>query len=201
MCHVDAQHLGAAERIALIGDSIAYGYGDPHGGWARACGAWHDARNVRVHRFFNLSIPGASLVELSRTAVREALDRRADTVVIAAGINDLIAGTVSPTGLVHIMEDLCIRFEGAGVRAVVIGPTWHDENRTRVEFGVRLSTDATAAYNRALEEWAGRTCRDFVHVWDVLRDRSEVLLDGLDPSRAGHRLLTERIFPGLADRG
>jgi acyl-CoA thioesterase I len=195
-CYVSAQPLAAAERVAVIGDSIAYGYGDPHGGWARACAAAHDARNLMRNRFFNLSIPGATLTDLPHIAVREAQARRVDTVMIAAGVNDLIAGAAAPEDLVRVTEDLCVRFEAVGVRPVIIGPAWHDEDRTRVEFGVQLSTETTAAYDQALGGWARHSCRDFVHVWDVLRDRSDVLLDGLHPSTEGHRLLAERIGSG-----
>ena len=56
--------LADTTRIAVVGDSIAYGRSDPSGGWAQYLAAAHISRDELNNRFYNLAIPGKTLAGL-----------------------------------------------------------------------------------------------------------------------------------------
>lgn len=122
----------------------------------------------------------------------EVRARRADTVLISAGVNDL-AGVHGPARtpheLVQMQEKLCTALEDAGMRPVVLGPTWAEVDRCGEEAGLSLTADALPEYRSALADWAGRTHRDWVDLWPALEDRPDLLSDGIHPTPAGHEVL------------
>ena len=122
--YVAADPLTAAERIAVVGDSIAFGLDDPGGGWAGHLTRQHS--NTYGRRVWNLAVPGLTLRQLTHHIDAETALRRVDTVVIAAGINDLAAdhGRAHPAELVTMMDAMCTRLEGVGRRPVVLTPVW-----------------------------------------------------------------------------
>ncbi|MFT3877495.1 MAG: GDSL-type esterase/lipase family protein [Propioniciclava sp.] len=185
--YVDARPLAVAQRIGLVGDSIAYGRTDERGGWAHEVATVHIGANERQHRFFNLAIPGITARELSVFAADEVRRRRCDTVLVACGVNDLIHDQAGPDDVVARLESLVRQLESSGVRPVVMGPLWNDEKRIAGEFGAELATSALEETNARLSSWAGETHRDFIDVYGILRDRTEVLSDGLHPDADGHR--------------
>ena len=87
--YVDAHALVAAERVAVIGDSIAYGRSDAKGGWARDLQLAHIVGRDERYRWWNLAIPGFELAHLEENMVPEVSLLQVDTVIISAGINDL----------------------------------------------------------------------------------------------------------------
>lgn len=116
MAYVAADPMDAAERIAVVGDSIAFGLDDPAGGWAGILARHHGSSRGR--RFWNLAVPGLTLYELDQRIEREIALRRVDTVLIGVGLNDLRAdhGPARPTDLVTTMDNLCARLEATGCR-------------------------------------------------------------------------------------
>ncbi|MDO4918141.1 GDSL-type esterase/lipase family protein [Kocuria sp.] len=197
--YVAANPLEAAERIAVIGDSIAHGRTDPAGGWAAALGRHHVEADEANHRLFQLAIPGATLVETCHRAPGEVDRRRADTVLVHAGINDL-AGTDatrrSPGDLVEAMGALCTHIEDRGARPVVLGPIWTDEQRAAEGFGLNLEPGVLQRYRDELLRFGETTGRDVVDLWPVLEDRPDLISDGVHPTPEGHAALFAAL-PGI----
>ena len=61
----------AAVRIAITGDSIAYGRNDPAGGWAARLAEHHLRAGVHGRRVWNLAIPGATLLGMKHYSPAE----------------------------------------------------------------------------------------------------------------------------------
>lgn len=192
-CYVSADPLDVAERIALIGDSIAYGRCTQDGGWAARVASRHIIRDEENNRFFNLAWPGATMLEILDAAEAEVAARRADTILVAAGINDLIHaggrnGAQVGQNAVAQLEFFCEAMESKGRRVVVMSPNWVD---TTVFPGLQLGE--ILDLRETLRSWCERTFRDFLDTWDVLADRPALFSDGLHPTAEGHRLLAESV--------
>lgn len=192
-CYVSADPLNVAERIALIGDSIAYGRCTPDGGWAARVASRHIARDEENNRFFNLSWPGATMGEVLDAAKAEVSARRADTVLVAAGINDLLHadgrdGTQVNQDVIARLESFCDAMELQGRRVVVMSPNWADAT---VISGLQLGE--ILDLRESLRSWCQRTFRDFLDTWNVLADRPTLFSDGLHPTTEGHQLLAEAV--------
>ena len=70
----------------MIGDSTAYGRCTQDGGWAALVPSRHIARDEENNRFFNLAWPRATMLEILDAAEAEVTARRADTVLVTAGM-------------------------------------------------------------------------------------------------------------------
>lgn len=187
----------AAVRIAVTGDSIAYGRNDPAGGWAARLAEHHLGAGLPGRRVWNLAIPGATLLGMRRYSPAECRVREVDTVLIGAGINDIagIGGTrETPKHLTTGMEELCLVHEGDGRRVVVLGPTWFDEQRIGTEMGLRVETATLQCYRESLAGLCERTGRVFVDMWEPLAGRTDLLADGVHPSHEGHQVLWEHLM-------
>lgn len=190
--YVAANPLKAAERIAVTGDSIAYGRTDLAGGWAALLAQSHIGADEANHRVFQLAIPGATLADTFRRALDEVDRRHADTVLVHAGINDLADANVgrhSPDDLVEIMGVLCTHIEDRGARPVVLGPTWTDEQRAAREFGLHLEPGALRNYRDELMKFGETTNRDVLDLWPALENRPDLISDGVHPTPEGHAAL------------
>lgn len=185
-----------SRRIALIGDSIAYGRCTHDGGWAALVASRHIARDEENNRFFNLAWPGATMLEILDAAGAEVASRRADTVLVAAGINDLIhadgrGGAQVGRDVIARLESFCAAMESQGRRVVVMSPNWVD---TTVVPGLHLGE--ILYLRETLRSWCEETFRDFLDTWDVLADRPGLFSDGLHPTAEGHRLLAGALNEG-----
>lgn len=191
--YVAADPLASAERIAVVGDSIAFGLSDPDGGWAGHLARQHG--NADGRRFWNLAVPGLTLRELDRHVDAELTLRRVDTVLIGVGINDLRADPqpADPTEVVAGMDSLCARLEVGGRRPVVLTPLWLDAPRADADFGMHVRLEDAAEYRDRLLAWSEETHRDVIDLWPVLEDRPERFTDGVHPDAEGHALLWERL--------
>lgn len=196
--YLAADPLVAAERLGIVGDSLAYGRCDPAGGWAARLGAWHTAREEPRYRAFALGIPGTTLRGLRSHAPQELAVRTVDTVLICAGINDLagVDGPAAhPTDVVREMAALCEELEAQDRRPVPVGPLWLDAERAARELGLRVGLDAVEQYRAELLRWAAATNRDLLDPWDALAGRSDLLADGVHPTAEGHEVLWEWLRP------
>ncbi|MGY4387338.1 GDSL-type esterase/lipase family protein [Streptomyces sp. TE12347] len=215
--YLDAKPLRPAERIVVVGDSIAYGRCDPRGGWAGHLAAAHIARNEAERRLFNLAVPGSTLADVGEQTPALLAARRPDTLLVAAGINDSAvpaAGTTAqadadlPAGsssasdseetadfarLTGSLDTLAATALGHNARLVVAGPSWLDEDRTRDYEGLRFTRARALALRAFLRAWCEANHIDFLDLWEPLRERTELLVDGLHPSAEGHRALYEHL--------
>ncbi|MCX5277369.1 GDSL-type esterase/lipase family protein [Streptomyces virginiae] len=221
--YLDAKPLRPAERIVVVGDSIAYGRCDPRGGWAGHLAAAHIAGNEAERRLFNLAVPGSTLADVGEQTPALLAARRPDTLLVAAGINDSAvpaAGTTAqadadlPAGsgsssasdsdsdseetadfarVAGSLDTLAATALGHNARLVVAGPSWLDEDRTRDYEGLRFTRARALALRAFLRAWCEANHIDFLDLWEPLRERTELLVDGLHPSAEGHRALYEHL--------
>lgn len=193
-CYLAADPLSSAERIAVVGDSIAYGMSCPDGGWAASVALRHSCADA-AHRIWNLAIPGARLIDLVEQSEAELGPRRVDTVLLAAGVNDLALrdDQVSPMQLLEAVDSFCDRAETTGRRPVVCTPVWVAEERACSEFGVKVRNDDLLAYRALLQGWAKETHRDLIDLYPVLEGRADLFSDGLHPTCEGHILLANAV--------
>ncbi|MGW8500772.1 GDSL-type esterase/lipase family protein [Streptomyces sp. CLCI03] len=225
--YLDAKPLRPAERIVVVGDSIAYGRCDPRGGWAGHLAAAHIAGNEAERRLFNLAVPGSTLADVGEQTPALLTARRPDTLLVAAGINDsavpaagttaradadlaVHSGSGSVSGsdsdsdsdsdgtddfarLTGSLDTLAATALGHNARLVVAGPSWLDEDRTRDYEGLRFTRARALALRAFLRAWCEANHIDFLDLWEPLRERTELLVDGLHPSAEGHRALYEHL--------
>jgi lysophospholipase L1-like esterase len=194
--YVDARPLRSAARIVIVGDSIAYGRCDPQGGWAARLAAGHIAADEAAHRVFNLAIPGSTLAEVAAQTPALLGPRRPDTLLVAAGINDTAVPVTAAHDTGDGLADLAAglgSLAGAALehnaRLVVAGPLWLDEERTRDYAGLRFTHARALALREALQAWCAAHHVDFLDLWEPLRGRTDLLVDGLHPGPEGHALL------------
>ncbi|MFE7614369.1 GDSL-type esterase/lipase family protein [Streptomyces sp. NPDC057496] len=140
----------------------------PPVGWAARVAAAHIGRDEAHDRFFDLAVPGATIGEVLRARLPEAPDRSPDTVIIAAGINDLVRNHEQPLSsvgdVVVLVEQVAEAVESRGARPVVIGPLRHDEQRIRTEFGADLPRDSVLGSERESAAWSERTHVSRLHL-------------------------------------
>ncbi|MBP2405751.1 GDSL-like Lipase/Acylhydrolase [Streptomyces netropsis] len=194
--YLDAKPLRSAARIVIVGDSIAYGRCDPQGGWAARLAATHIAGNEAEHRVFNLAIPGSTLADVSEQTPAVLAPRLPDTVLVAAGINDSALPLAMPEtprdGLAHIADSLGSLAATAlshNARLVVVGPAWVDEERTRDYEGLHFTRARALALRESVRAWCDENHVDYLDMWEPLRERTELLVDGVHPTPEGHQVL------------
>ncbi|MEU3722629.1 GDSL-type esterase/lipase family protein [Streptomyces sp. NPDC031705] len=186
--YLDAKPLRPSARIVIVGDSIAYGRCDPQGGWASHLASAHIAENETDHRVFNLAIPGITLADVSEQTPALLAPRRPDTLVVAAGIND----SALPDGLAPIadaLQNLAVAAHTHNARLVVLGPIWLDEERTSNYEGLCFNRERALALRASLRAWCDENHVDFVDMWEPLRAKPDLLLDGIHPTPTGHQAL------------
>ncbi|KUJ66054.1 hypothetical protein ACZ90_40065 [Streptomyces albus subsp. albus] len=198
--YLDAKPLRASARIVIVGDSIAYGRCDPRGGWAARLSAAHIAANELDHRVFNLAIPGSTLTDVVEQTPALLAPRLPDTLLVAAGINDSAQPLAGPRagydGLTDIADRLAALAAMArnhNARLVVAGPTWVDETRTGDYEGLRFTEARALALRESVRTWCAEHHTDFLDLWEPLRGRPELLVDGVHPTAEGHQALHEHI--------
>ena len=182
-------------RIAVTGDSIAYGRSDPTGGWAARLATHHLSAGIHGRRLWNLAIPGATLLGMKDYSPAECAIREVDTVLLSAGINDLagVGGAVaSPQQVVDGALQLCSIHEAAGRQVIVLGPTWVNQNPDQ-PMGLPVIADDALAYRDLLSEAMGSTGRRYIDLWEVLLDRPDLLADEVHPTTQGHLALWQAI--------
>ncbi|KIF01276.1 hypothetical protein PL81_36470 [Streptomyces sp. RSD-27] len=201
--YLDADPLRSAARIVIVGDSIAYGRCDPQGGWAARLAARHIAADETAHRVFNLAVPGSTLADVAEQTPGLLAARRPDTLLVAAGINDSAVpadapdpGPAGPEHLGTALASLAATARDHNARLVVLGPVWLDESRTADYEGLRF-TEARALHLReSLRTWCAENHVDHIDPWDLLRERPDLLLDGIHPTPEGHEALHRHLTAG-----
>lgn len=189
-------------RIAVFGDSIAWGSYDPEfGGWvqrmwfdaARRPGSTRLSDQMNYSSVFNLSI-GGEVVEgvLDRFDV-EAPVRTPDVIVIAIGINDA-AHEGSPATPIGVFTDryerLVSKASALVPEVVLVTPTNVDESRNEHDWR-NDDIERFVAVIKAIGKEAGlRTVDVFGALTPV-----DLAPDGIHPGSDGHRRLYELVTP------
>lgn len=194
---------GFVGTVAVLGDSVGVGIGDPAlgGGWRGFAPLL--AQALGAPTLANLSISGARIGCVAETQLPAAIDARPDVAVVVVGMNDTMRSDFDPV----VLGDHLDRVVG-GLRAVgatVVTIRYHDHQRVfplpawlRRALGARI-----AALNAVLDGVAGRHGIPHVDLGGLpdIYLPAAWAVDRLHPSELGHRMLARAIVERLAESG
>lgn len=187
--------LENATRLAVVGDSIAYGRCDPSGGWAHQLAQTHISRDEMNNRLYNLAIPGRTLAGMHQYAPAEVATRKVDTVIISAGINDLagVDEPATPAELFVHLQHLCTELDNAGCRTILFTPLWMDHTTAHERMNFQVNITKVEEYRNLLLTWANETNHATFDLWPLLKNQLERFTDGVHPDPAGHQLIWQAL--------
>lgn len=198
--------LRPGDRIAIVGNALAERM-------------QHDGQfEVALHRAFpehrlslrNLGFSGDGVRGGQRTAgfgsQEEWLARvEADVVIAFVGFGESFEG---PDGVRAFGDDLgawLAQLQGDGRRVMLVGPTPGEDTANERLPSARSHRERLAPYANAMADMAARHGVPFVDPLTTLRDAfaapGDVTINGVHLNEAGHRLLTEALFAGIAGAG
>lgn len=201
---VDAVGLaGSVRAVAVLGDSIGVGIGDPaqDGGWRGFAPLLADALGA-VH-LTNLAISGSRVGGVRERQLPEALRARPDVAVVLVGMNDTMRSDFDQVRLRDDLDQVVSALKAAG--ALVITVRYHDHQRVfplpaplRRALGARI-----AALNDVLDAVATRHALAVVDLGQLpdIYQPAAWAIDRLHPSELGHRMLARAIAARLAEAG
>lgn len=189
--------------LAVLGDSVAAGMGDPVAGgrWRGFAPLLADA--VEAARFTNLASSGARVAEVWHTQLPAALRAEPDAAVVMVGMNDTMRSDFDPRLLWQQLNHVVCSLVGAGAAVVTI--RYHDHARVfrlpgplrrllnrRIDALNRILTSVAETHGAAIVD-LDRLPGAYHHAaWSV---------DRLHPSELGHRMLAAAFAAGLAGQG
>lgn len=192
-------------RFAALGDSATCGVGDPVEGelrgWARIL-ATAIGRHHHVS-LCNLAVPGATVADVRREQLREALDHRPTVASLVVGLNDVMKSTWDPE---QVRTDLMFcAGELARAGTLLVTARFHDHTQV-----LGLPAWLARPMRRRIEQL--NAIYDEVHeAYGVLRldlaaspatyDRASWATDRLHPSELGHRRIARRVGELLVAEG
>lgn len=198
---VDAGPTGLV--LAVLGDSVGLGIGDPAigGGW-RGFGPIL-AEALGGARLTNLSVSGSRVGGVLTEQLPAALAARPDVTVLIVGMNDTMRSDFDPVrlhaDLNHVVGAL------VAVGSIVVTAKYHEHHRVfRLPGPIRR---ALAGRIDALNDVVDRVGRRHgIGVIDLgqvpgIYDTRAWAIDRLHPSELGHRLLAKTIAEQLAGTG
>ncbi|WP_344680704.1 SGNH/GDSL hydrolase family protein [Saccharopolyspora taberi] len=199
----DPRPLGRPTTLAVLGDSIAVGIGDPvHGGGWRGFAPLL-ADSLGVARLVNVSTSGARIGDLATGQLPAALRSQPDVAVVMAGMNDTMRSDFDVRRLHADMDHVLSRLTDAGATVVTI--RYHDHGRVFRLPGPlrRFLTGRIDDLNIALDAAAQRHGAGVVDLdrlpgayhpatWSV---------DRLHPGELGHRMLAHAFAREFANAG
>lgn len=202
-----AQLLGTASwrRLAVLGDSIAAGVGDPVPGYDDR--SWADrlaralATGEQPARYLNLGVPELRAAEIRRQQLTRALAFEPDLAVVTAGANDMLRRSFDPARVEEELASIVEALTAAGCLVVTFG--LFDLSRTSfVPDGMRADLhDRIRRLNETTRRVTTRHWGVFVDFFDhpALDDRL-FSADMIHPNRRGHACIATSVAQALARR-
>jgi lysophospholipase L1-like esterase len=201
-------------KILAFGDSIAYGFNDPDGGWVTHLRQDLDAVNAKtgyVHTAFNLGISGDKTADLllrlepeTKARIGYKNDYR---LVIAIGTNDAIQSTEDRTPEVTDEEFRKNYSQIIATAKTLISKTYVcslppvDERVWPMEWspGRGYDNKRIDTFNAIIAELAKAADVPVIdlHAAFTEHDASKLLDDGLHPNTKGHQLIFRTIKTAL----
>lgn len=198
---VDAAPTGLV--LAVLGDSVGLGIGDPAlgGGW-RGFGPLL-AEALGDATLTNLSVSGSRVGGVLTDQLPAALSARPDVTVLVVGMNDTMRSDFDPTQLHADLDHVVGSLVAAG--SVVVTAKYHEHHRVfRLPGPIRRAlANRITALNDVLDRVGLRHGIAVVDLGQVpgIYDTRAWAIDRLHPSELGHRLLAKAIADQLAARG
>jgi lysophospholipase L1-like esterase len=192
-------------RFAALGDSASCGIGDPTpAGWRGWAQLLSEAIGARHHvSFCKLAVAGATVADVRRHQLPDALAHRPVIASLVVGLNDVLGSSWDPA---QVRADL-LHCAGALARqgALVVTVRFHDHTRG---FGLprlvarplrRRIEILNAIYDEVHERYG--TLRVDLAADPAIYSRDLWSFDRLHPSEEGHRRLAQRVAVELNAEG
>jgi lysophospholipase L1-like esterase len=194
---------GLVGTVAVLGDSVGVGIGDPvlGGGWRGFAPLLAEALGAPT--LANLSISGSRIGCVAETQLPAAIEARPDVAVVIVGMNDTMRSGFDPVRLGDHLDRVVTRLRAVGTTVVTI--RYHDHQRVfplpgplRRALGARI-----AALNEILDAVVGRHGIPHVDLGGLpgIYLPAAWAVDRLHPSELGHRMLARAIVERLAESG
>ena len=197
---VDAGPTGLV--IAVLGDSVGVGVGDPAlgGGWRGFGPLLADALGAVLT---NLAVNGSRVGGVLAEQLPAALHERPDVAVLMVGMNDTMRSDFDPARLTTDLDHVVGALVAAG--ATVITAKYHDHHRVfRLPGPLRRAlASRIAALNDVLDTVGARHGATVIDLGALpgIYQPAAWAVDRLHPSELGHRLLARAIVDRLAAAG
>lgn len=189
--------------LAVLGDSIGVGVGDPAigGGWRGFAPLLAEA--IGDIDLVNVSVNGARLAGLRAKQLPAAVAARPDAAVVVAGMNDTLRSDYSTRRIRADLDVVVSTLTGMGTLVVLV--RYHDHGRVFRLPGAlhRALTRRINGINAVIDEIALRYGAGVVDL-DALPGTytpGAWSVDRLHPSEWGHRMLARAIADRLAAAG
>jgi lysophospholipase L1-like esterase len=197
-----ARVAGSVQAVAVLGDSIGVGIGDParDGGWRGFAPILAEALGAGLT---NLAVSGSRIGCVRQTQLPYALQARPDVAVVLAGMNDTMRSDFDPVRLYADLDQVVTALQAAG--ATVITVRYHEHHRVfpLPAFLRRALCSRIAALNEVLDAVVARRGTLAVDLGQVpgIYSSTAWAIDRLHPSELGHRMLASAIARRLAEAG
>ena len=197
-----ARVAGSVQAVAILGDSIGVGIGDPaqDGGWRGFAPLLAEALGAALH---NLAVSGSRVGGVRELQLPQALRARPDVAVVLVGMNDTMRSDFDPARLQADLDQVVSALHAVG--AVVITVRYHEHHRvfTLPAFLRRALGARIAALNTVLDAVAARHGTAVVDLGELagIYSPEAWAIDRLHPSELGHRMLARAIALLLAESG
>jgi len=201
--------------VLIFGDSITQGMWDSRGGWAQRLIDDYFALQMRdldkdVPMVANLGVSADTTVELLARFEHEAMARQRPEMafVFAIGTNDSRIDGAKPFSTpekyaanLERLIDQAKQFV-APDRLLFVGLQPCDETRTMpVSWcDVTYTNERLQAFDQALRQACTKHKTAHIPIFEVFQNaqaKQQLLIDGLHPGDAGHRLIYEQVKPTL----
>ena len=193
---------GPVQAVAVLGDSIGVGIGDPaqDGGWRGFAPLLAEALGAGL---MNLAVSGSRVGGVRELQLPQALRARPDVAVVLVGMNDTMRSDFDPARLQADLDQVVSGLREVG--AIVITVRYHEHHRVfklpaflRRALGARI-----AALNAVLDAVAARHGIGVVDLGQLpgIYSPEAWAIDRLHPSELGHRMLARAIATRLAEAG
>jgi lysophospholipase L1-like esterase len=198
---VDASPTGLV--LAVLGDSVGLGIGDPAvgGGW-RGFGPIV-AEALGGARLTNLSVSGSRVGGVLERQLPAALAARPDVAILVVGMNDTMRSDFDPARLRADLDHVVGALVAIG--STVITAKYHEHHRVfRLPGPIRRAlANRIAALNEILDAVGRRHGATVIDIGSLpgIYDHAAWAVDRLHPSELGHRLFAKAIADQLAARG
>lgn len=190
-------------RLAVLGDSVAEGMGDPIAGRRWRGFAPLLAEAVGTAALTNLATSGARVADLWRHQLPAALRVAPDAAVVMVGMNDTMRSDFDPRLLWHQLNHVMCALVDTGADVVTI--RYHDHARVfrlpgplrrllrrRIDALNRILTEVAETHGAAIVDLDRLPGAYHPAAWSV---------DRLHPSELGHRMLAKAFAASLAEFG
>jgi lysophospholipase L1-like esterase len=200
---VRVEAVQAVRTVAVLGDSVGVGIGDPalDGGWRGFAPMLAEA--LGATRLANLSVSGSRVSGVRETQLPQAVAARPEVAVVVVGMNDTMRSDFDPARLDEDLDQVVSSLRAVGTMVITV--RYHEHHRVfRLPGPLRRAlASRIAALNEVLDVVAARHGVPLVDLGAVpeIYQPAAWAIDRLHPSELGHRLLARALAGRIAEAG